>query len=593
MYIDLGNFFFSRPWPVISAFAPCRMPMGGEHSMTTPRRIETPRRGGGIPRLSSSAAGIATTVLVVIVALVLVSVTMSAQLLPGSIWGDRRVTLMAAEKEKNVRHAMKQLQEVLEQQASVIEHLRVAQHLARGERRGMAFQRELEQALHDTSGINLAAGAEAGAAVGAVAGVAAATGAAVATTGAAAAAAAAAATDEVTGAATGAPSPGEDSISSASRLVPLTATDATTALDPTRIAVVVIAYDRPSYLERALQKLLKIHPGGGAFTIYVSQDGKNADVSRAISNAGVRQLIHPRRTLSLQNAPEYLRKNPGYAYLSVHYGWALRQMFADAARYEGVIVLEEDLEVSDDFFGYFAAAAPLLYQDGSLLAVSGFNDHGQAKYSSDAHALRRTDFFPGLGWLLTRRLWGELAHKWPEAHGFWDDWLREPAQRQGRACIVPELSRTRTFGAMGTSHSQFYNQYLTKIALAKEGLPDWRGADLSHLLRDAYEASFAQQLAAATRVGLEEALKTRKKGEARRDLRVGYGSASQLQMVCSRLEIMMDLKAGVPRQAYHGVISLRVHGNRLLIAPDYKVDQDVTMSRLGDWKPLSRSRVLM
>ena len=82
-------------------------------------------------------------------------------------------------------------------------------------------------------------------------------------------------------------------------------------------------------------------------------------------------------------------------------------------------------------------------------------------------------------------------------------------------------------------------------------------------------------------------------GEARRDLRVGYGSASQLQMVCSRLEIMMDLKAGVPRQAYHGVISLRVHGNRLLIAPDYKVDQDVTMSRLGDWKPLSRSRVLM
>jgi len=28
----------------------------------------------------------------------------------------------------------------------------------------------------------------------------------------------------------------------------------------------------------------------------------------------------------------------------------------------------------------------------------------------------------GLGWLLTRRLWGELKGKWPDEKGFWDDW---------------------------------------------------------------------------------------------------------------------------------------------------------------------------
>lgn len=34
---------------------------------------------------------------------------------------------------------------------------------------------------------------------------------------------------------------------------------------------------------------------------------------------------------------------------------------------------------------------------------------------------------------------------------FWDDWIREPAQRKERACIRPEISRTRTFGKVGVS----------------------------------------------------------------------------------------------------------------------------------------------
>lgn len=46
----------------------------------------------------------------------------------------------------------------------------------------------------------------------------------------------------------------------------------------------------------------------------------------------------------------------------------------------------------------------------------------------------------GLGWMLTSQLWEELKIKWPET--FWDDWMRDPAQRQGRACVRPEVSRT-------------------------------------------------------------------------------------------------------------------------------------------------------
>ena len=48
---------------------------------------------------------------------------------------------------------------------------------------------------------------------------------------------------------------------------------------------------------------------------------------------------------------------------------------------------------------------------------------------------RRTEFFPGLGWLLPRRLYlGELEAKWPTAH--WDHWLRsEPINRAERSSI--------------------------------------------------------------------------------------------------------------------------------------------------------------
>ena len=35
---------------------------------------------------------------------------------------------------------------------------------------------------------------------------------------------------------------------------------------------------------------------------------------------------------------------------------------------------------------------------------------------------RRAAAPQGLGWLLTRRLWGELKGKWPDEKGFWDDW---------------------------------------------------------------------------------------------------------------------------------------------------------------------------
>lgn len=77
----------------------------------------------------------------------------------------------------------------------------------------------------------------------------------------------------------------------------------------------------------------------------------------------------------------------------------------------------DDLNVSPDFFDYFLATHTLLKNDDSLWCVSAWNDNGKANIIDESRPdlLYRTDFFPGLGWMLTRKLWSELSPKWPKA----------------------------------------------------------------------------------------------------------------------------------------------------------------------------------
>lgn len=75
----------------------------------------------------------------------------------------------------------------------------------------------------------------------------------------------------------------------------------------------------------------------------------------------------------------------------------------------------DDLDVSPDIFEYFLGTLPLLQADPTLWCVSAWNDNGKINLiDKTAHdILYRTDFFPGLGWMLTKSLWSELSVKWP------------------------------------------------------------------------------------------------------------------------------------------------------------------------------------
>lgn len=75
----------------------------------------------------------------------------------------------------------------------------------------------------------------------------------------------------------------------------------------------------------------------------------------------------------------------------------------------------DDLDVSPDIFEYFLGTLPLLQADPTLWCVSAWNDNGKINLvDKNAHdIIYRTDFFPGLGWMLTKSLWNELSVKWP------------------------------------------------------------------------------------------------------------------------------------------------------------------------------------
>lgn len=81
------------------------------------------------------------------------------------------------------------------------------------------------------------------------------------------------------------------------------------------------------------------------------------------------------------------------------------------------VVFSDDLNVSPDFYEYFLGTHELLKNDSTLWCVSAWNDNGKSNNIdvSSPELLYRTDFFPGLGWMLKRELWNELSVKWPKA----------------------------------------------------------------------------------------------------------------------------------------------------------------------------------
>ncbi|GJU59335.1 alpha-1,3-mannosyl-glycoprotein 2-beta-N-acetylglucosaminyltransferase [Tanacetum coccineum] len=231
-------------------------------------------------------------------------------------------------------------------------------------------------------------------------------------------------------------------------------------------AVVIMACNRADYLDRTIKSIFKYHGSvASKFPVFVSQDGSNSDVrTKALSYDQLTYMQH------LDFEPVHTER-PGelIAYFKIAH----------------------DMEISPDFFDYFEAGADLLDKDKSIMAISSWNDNGQKQFVHDPYTLYRSDFFPGLGWMLSKPTWDELSPKWPKAYPFI---LQE--NHGGRQFIRPEVCRTYNFGehtyieARGSSLGQFFDQYLKPIRL--NDLPiDWKSMNLTYLIKDEFVKHFA------------------------------------------------------------------------------------------------------
>jgi alpha-1,3-mannosyl-glycoprotein beta-1,2-N-acetylglucosaminyltransferase len=58
------------------------------------------------------------------------------------------------------------------------------------------------------------------------------------------------------------------------------------------------------------------------------------------------------------------------------------------------------------------AGAVAMERDPTLWCVSAWSDNGMKDRVRDSGKVYRSDFFPGLGWMMPRRIWEEIGHKY-------------------------------------------------------------------------------------------------------------------------------------------------------------------------------------
>jgi len=174
----------------------------------------------------------------------------------------------------------------------------------------------------------------------------------------------------------------------------------------------------------------------------------------------------------------------------------------------------------------------------------------------DPNAVVRSDFFPGLGWMMRSDLWFDIGSdgRWPR--GYWDDWIREPERRKGRETIRPEISRTFHFGQTGGTSGGQYSSYLDSIQLNTLDI-DWNTKEIDFLRKSNYDSAFRQDVEAAPLATLDDltAARNGRDNAQLTSLKITYNNLRQFERISQQLKVMDNIKAGVPRTAYKGVVA--------------------------------------
>lgn len=276
-------------------------------------------------------------------------------------------------------------------------------------------------------------------------------------------------------------------------------------LRPEDLLVVVLAHNRPDCLDKCMKKLAELEEVRNT-RIAVSLDEPGA---YAAMEAIVQRYRADLRTEVWHKAAFVGRRGPvnsktAVSKISEHFRFALEESFQRKG-FEFVVFLENDLFVAPDFLWLFRATAWLLQEDDSLFCVSAWNDNGMPNMVSNETRLFRTDYFPGLGWMIQNKTWHKIKQEWPRFPSTgWDHWLRHGSGLYPRECIAPEVSRTHHFDTRGTNVKTG-----SPIAKKLSGMPfsslkPQKLGDLSYLMQENYEEQLQSSMRQANLVTAEQ-----------------------------------------------------------------------------------------
>ncbi|VDN50917.1 unnamed protein product [Dracunculus medinensis] len=315
---------------------------------------------------------------------------------------------------------------------------------------------------------------------------------------------------------------------------------------PYPIPVLVFVCNRALAIKHHLDKLLKYRSSADKFPIIVSQDCDDKLVTNVVKSYGnsVNYIKHlSGEKVNISTAAGH-RRYLTYYRIARHYRLGLTYVF-DHLKYSSVIITEDDLDIAPDFFNYFSATRYLLDRDPSLFCISAWNDNGKLNLidKEAAEVLYRSDFFPGLGWMMSSDLWKELGPIWPS--GFWDDWIRDPLRRKDRACIRPEISRTGMTkeGQDGASNGLFFNKHLARIAINQYPV-DFTAENLDYLLKENYDKVFLERVYSAEVITTLYLSKT-KLLKRNNEYRIEYSTIIDYLFIAEKLQIMRDFKVNL------------------------------------------------
>ncbi|CAD6189367.1 unnamed protein product [Caenorhabditis auriculariae] len=338
-------------------------------------------------------------------------------------------------------------------------------------------------------------------------------------------------------------------------------------------AVLVVCATRPEALRNHLTQLLAKRPSASQFPVVISQDGETHSVHQVASKF----ISSFKNVTFMRHKQEKIlkaKKRNNYAAIAKHYKWALDRMFKKFG-FNYVIITEDDLDIGNDFFSYFEWAKRVLQTDPTLWCASAWNDNGLPKLIDENQGDRiwRTDFFPGLGWMLSAETWNELSDKWPGQ--YWDDWMRQQDIRKNRSCIRPEICRTAhnmRLAGKGSSGGMF-KSYLSSISAAHTST-EFSLIPVQKMVADQYNKNFVQLIQNAKLVDIEKIATY--SWEKSYEYRVPFNSVREWHKLATHFGLMPDIRGGMQRTSYHGVVSLMHNGCRIYIVP-FQISENATL----------------